>query len=91
MSKKKMFAPVIFLDPPTPPPVDPGDGGDGTDHGGNDPYNGNATAPVSYAEWAKRLHPDRRDQWWADNGFGMDAWTEFNPNASFTWNPEDDL
>ena len=98
MSKKKMFAPVIFLDPPTPPPFDPGDDGDGTDHGGVDPHNGLVSNPVSYADWAKSLGPDAGSgsfeaygQWWADNGFSMDAWNEFNPNASFTWGPEDDL
>jgi hypothetical protein len=96
MSKKKTFAPFIVLSGMNPP--GPGDDtGDGSDHGGLDDYGGQSTSPVSYDEWAKHLGPDAVDsfeaygQWWADNGFGMDAWTEFNPNASFTWNPEDDL
>lgn len=96
MSKKKAFTPSIFLGGFNPPGPG-GGGGYGSDQSGNDPVGGNAVGPVSYADWAKSLGPDAGSgsfeaygQWWADNGFSMDAWNEFNPNTSFTWGPEND-
>ena len=34
--------------------------------------------------------PDDIIKIWADNGFGLDAWNEFNPNVTFAWGPESD-
>ena len=51
MTKKKGFAPYIFLGPmPTPGPGD--DNGNDTDGGGVDPVPGNnVIGPVSYRDW----------------------------------------
>ncbi len=71
-------------------------------HPGPNPGEGNGQntviGPVSFEDWRNNMGADLDldgaitvedyGQWWADNGFGMDAWTEFNADVPFTWFPE---
>ena len=95
---KKTFDPFILL----LNPGDDSGGDDGTGQGGQDPIttpapNPNVSGPVSFGDWNASVGADVNGdggvdfsdygQWWADSGFGMDAWAEFNPDVPFSWGP----
>ena len=101
---KKQFRPFIIpLD--ITPGGDPTIPGDGSGQGGVDPFPGgdgglSIVTPMGYDDWRSRFGADNNldgqitmadyMQWWADNGFDMDAWMSFNPDVPFSLNPEVD-
>lgn len=98
MSKQR-FDPFILLDIIIDPdPTDPGE------ETGLGPVPSTAPGPVgptSFGNWAANFGVDLNGdgavdfsdygQWWADQGFGIDAWTEFNPDTPFSWGPDADM
>lgn len=97
MANKKRFSPFIVLGGI---PGGSGDDGGGSVHGGIEPpeggFGGLSIGPVSYTDWAA-MNPygsvtfEDYGQWWAEQGFGMDAWAEFNGGTPFTWYPDTDM
>ncbi len=87
MAKKHGFQPYVMLS------STPGDGnvtGGGTGEGTTDPF------PMSYSDWSNSGMQDDYNldgtidfndygTWWADNGFGLEAWESFNPGVD--WDP----
>lgn len=99
MSKKR-FNP-IFLDGGgiviDPDPTEPGD-----ETGlGPVPTDPPTSGPTNFNDWAANFGMDLNGdgnidfedygQWWVEQGFGVDAWSEFNPDTPFSWSPEEDL
>ena len=97
---KKFFSPFIVLG------INPGgDESGSTDETGTGPVPTpappNGTGATSFANWAASFGVDVNGdgavdfsdygQWWADQGFGMDAWEEFNPGTPFSWGPDADM
>ena len=86
MAKRKFSQPLVILS------TTPGDDvviGGGTGQGTIDPY------PCSFGEWQKLFEDDYLPddtidfndyvQWWADNGFSLEDWEEYNPGVDFEW------
>lgn len=97
MSKKR-FDPFILLDIVIDP--DPTEPGDETGLGPVPASPTPAGGPTSFGDWAANFGVDLNGdgnigfddygQWWVEQGFGMDAWAEYNPDTPFSWSPEID-
>ncbi|MBR0353767.1 MAG: hypothetical protein IJK35_00175 [Oscillospiraceae bacterium] len=82
--KKKFDVPLVFLTGATP-----GDGG-GSNEGGFSIK----PIPVKFDEWMQSRWLGDYDQndavdfsdyakWWAQNGFGPDTWSQYNPSVAW--------
>lgn len=101
---KKYFDPFILLGVGNDD--DPSTSGDGTGNTGWGPNpgggsGGNSSGPITFSNWSANFGVDLNGngavdfddygQWWADQGFGIDAWEEFNPGTPFSWGPDADM
>lgn len=91
MAKKTFGIPLVFgliADP-----TDAVETGPATGQGHMD------VRPIGYDEWLRSPYTEGYDlkedgkytfdeygRWWADEGFGIDAWHEYNPNQP--WDPD---
>ena len=87
MKKKKFTVPLVFLTA-----AEPMDGGGGSNIGGVDSLK---PFPTPFSEWMQSRwygdydHNDTVDfsdyaKWWAQNGFGADTWSQYNPGVAWS-------
>lgn len=86
MAKKRFIAPFVLM---SSTPTDETEYGGGTGQTTTDPF------PCSFADYQSMFEYDHDmdgdmdfddyGQWWADNGFSVEVWEQFNPGVPFVW------
>lgn len=95
---KKRFNPFIMLGGPLNPGDDSGDADRTGQHGYPNPPpqdGGNSIVFPRFEEWAATgvdydgngVDFNDYGQWWADQGYSLEAWSALNPNSPFSWSP----